>query len=74
MPDIFDEIFNKIHEFGIKHNGKRPNWIYLNREHLYLVRSSPKCHHFVTISPPERETICGMQYVIKDELTEIEVQ
>jgi len=74
--NIEDEILEKIYTFGLKYYGKHPNWIYLNRGHYYKILASPSYYHYVQIdiknSRPKK--IFGMQYQIKEDLKEIEVQ
>ena len=67
---IIDEILNKMHDFGVKHLGKHPNWLYLNHEHFYRLKESDEFCKYGIFD----ETILGMQYQIRKDQKEIEVQ
>ena len=73
--NIIDEIDNKIHEFGTKHGGKYPKWIFLNPEHFNKIRAVKDYYRFVTFVNGKLypTAIMGMHYIIKN-ITEIEVQ
>ena len=79
MEKIIDEILDKVHEFGMKHHGKNPNWLYLNHEHMIEIMKTTNYIYYVEMDytvPYEGhpKTILGMQYQVKEDLTEMEVQ
>lgn len=66
--DIFESIFEKMHEYGETHNGKSPSFLFLGRTRLLEVKQSRigDFKRFVqydirdpSVTP---ETICGMKY------------
>ena len=76
MADIFDEILEKVHAFGIHHYGKYPNWLYINSDHFYKIKASIDFTRYVDIDlkSGNPSKIFDMQYIIKPEQKEIEVQ
>ena len=73
--DIFDEILSKVHEF-IEHHGKYPSWICLNPDHYHAIKPAFNFWAFAEMDwgTGQPGTIMGMQYLIKADLMEIEVQ
>jgi len=76
MCDIFDEILDKMYDFGVKCYGKHPNWLYINHDHLYKIKASINFRRYVSVDLRSGALgkICGMQYVVRSEQKEIEVQ
>jgi len=76
MDAIIEEIYEKIHAFGVKNSGKHPNWLYINHDHYYQIMSLQHIHSYAQIDQQfgKPKTILGMQYEIKKDLEEIEVQ
>jgi hypothetical protein len=74
MSPIFKDILGKMHEFGVKHHGKTPNWIYISHDQYYEIMASNECRDFCTFNDHGLSLICRMQFVIKEDILEIEVQ
>lgn len=77
MNTIIQEIYNKIHDFGMKSNGIYPMILTLNQEHKREILSMPDYHCYVEMDYHGGrlpKTIMGMMYEIKDDVTEISVR
>ena len=77
MEKIIEEIYEKIHDFGMKSNGAYPMILTLNREHRIEILKMPDYRMYVTMDYQggrEPKTIMGMIYEIKDDITEISVR
>ena len=74
--DIFDEILDKMHQFGVDHNGKSPNWLYLNHDHYDRIMASRKFYGCFTFIPcnGRLSKIVGMQFVVKEDIVDVDVQ
>lgn len=77
MEKIIEDIYNKMHEFGMLSFGDHPMILTLNREHLISIMKMPDYQMYVTMAydgSREPKTIIGMMYEIKDDIDEITVR
>ena len=77
MEKIIEEIYDKIHDFGMKSGGAYPMILTLNREHRIEILKMSDYLQYVTMDYQggrEPKTIMGMMYEIKGDITEISVR
>ncbi len=77
MEKIIEEIYEKIHDFGMNLGGIYPTILTLNRKHRIEILKVPDYQTYVTMAydgSREPKTIMGMIYEIKGDVTEISVR
>jgi len=76
MDAIIEEIYDKMHEYGMKHHGESPTVLMLNHEHYMSIMEVKDYRNFVEIDyrVGRLKTIMGMEYQIRDDVKEIKVQ
>lgn len=76
MDTIIEKIYEKMHEFGMKHFRESPTMLILNHEHYYEIIKIKNYFDYVKIDSVNGcpKAIMGMEYQIKDDIKEMIVE